>query len=87
MLNEAQEALYRAAALEPDFGLGVATKWYITFRTAAIQGDFESQQTSITEFKKVAKRFSDDPDVVNLHGQVKKNLAMNYSKYYPFYII
>lgn len=70
MINEAQEALSRAAELEPNFGLGVATKWYITFRTSVLQGDFEGQKTCITEFEKVAERFPDDPDVVNLNGQV-----------------
>ncbi|CAL8101802.1 unnamed protein product [Orchesella dallaii] len=70
MINEAQEALSRAAALEPDFGLGVATKWYMTFRMSLLQNDFEGQKTSMTEFEKVAKRFPNDPDVVNLHGQL-----------------
>ncbi|ODM99374.1 Mitochondrial import receptor subunit TOM70 [Orchesella cincta] len=70
MINEAQEALNRAAALEPDFGLGVATRWYMTFRMSLLQGDTEAQNTSMTEFEKIAKRFLDDPDVVNLHGQL-----------------
>lgn len=71
MIPEAQDALSRAASLEPNFGLGVATKWYITFRMSSIQGDVEGQTKSVTEFEKIAKRFSDDPDVVNLNGQVK----------------
>lgn len=81
MIQEAQQALGRAADLEPNFGLGVATKWYINFRAAMLQEtpDFELQKNSMVEFEKITKRFPDDPDVVNLHGQVSIRIRISKS--------